>query len=367
MRKVYILVLAAIVGVLVALTYFIFEQLVHVSIDFVWDHVSHTNELRLLIIPVGLALSFAYFAAVHYIDPKSEHTEAEGLGHIPPATLTNYGKVLFIGLLSLLAGASLGPEAILVPACMIVGLLAAQRFMKGDKEAMALLSGAGFIALFAAFFNSFIVGLLSVYLVIRQAKTKLSMPILLIAIVSSAASTLTLWAIRGRGLVDLPPMDWGLSLLGIVALALVGLAGYLSVVFLKFIHDTVGRFHSPFTSKTPWWLNAIYGSLGLSVIYLLAGPLVQFTGNESIQPLIELSPDLSLVTIAFIVIAKIIAIAWSKAMGYRGGLIFPTIFVMTGIILIASSIAPVNYIYGIAIGFVGVFIADRKAQIMFGH
>jgi H+/Cl- antiporter ClcA len=366
MKKAYLLLLTVVVSVAVALTYHIFETAIHVSIDYVWYHLFNTNQQRLLIIPIGLIISLLYFYTVHHIDPLSERHEEQGMGNIPPPSIRNYLRILFIGFLSLLASASLGPEAILVPACMLIGAYAAAKLLSGDKQASGLLIAASFIALFAAFFNSFIVGLASLLLIMKQAKITFSLRIALMAVIASASSVLMLRAIGGRGLINLSP-EYELSLFAFIGLIAAGLAGYLSVVLIRALHDSMQRFHTPFNGHFTWWQNALIASLGLSAIYLLGGPLVQFTGNEAIQPLIQAVPGMSLVAILGIVLAKIIAIAWSKAMGYRGGLIFPSIFFLTGVILIIDAFIPLDLTYGIIAGFVGVFIADRKAKIMFAH
>ncbi|MEJ0073381.1 MAG: hypothetical protein WDN27_04875 [Candidatus Saccharibacteria bacterium] len=165
MRALKILVAAAFVGAGVAITYYYFEYAVRHSISYVWQDVFDTDHRRFLVLPLCLVLTLAYFGLQHALDPKSEKHESHGLGDAPPPTAVNFIKVLGIGFLSLLAGASLGPEAILVPACILLGQYIGKQALGNSKPAIQLLGAAGFIALLAAFFNSFFVGLLSVLLI----------------------------------------------------------------------------------------------------------------------------------------------------------------------------------------------------------
>ncbi len=53
---------------------------------------------------------------------------------VPKATISSYVKVLGIGFMSLVAGASPGPEAVLVPACVLIGSILA-----ADSKAKAFI------------------------------------------------------------------------------------------------------------------------------------------------------------------------------------------------------------------------------------
>ncbi len=121
MKALKLLLAIILVGFGVALTYHIFENAVHNFIDFVWYDTFNTDQNRLIIIPLVLTFSFMFFGLQHWLDVKAENTEDHGLGSMPGPTVTNFLKVLMIGFFSLVAGATLGPEAILVPSCMIFG------------------------------------------------------------------------------------------------------------------------------------------------------------------------------------------------------------------------------------------------------
>lgn len=364
MKRFYLILATIIVGVGVALTYFVFEAAVRVAIDIIWKDIFNTDTQRLLVVPLCLALSLIYFGVQHYLDPKKEHVKQHGLTDAVDPTVKNYLKILAIGFLSLLAGASLGPEAILVPSCMIVGAYAGVKLFASDKQSVKVLSAAGLIALFAAFFNSFIVGLLSLYLVLKESKTKLSLPLLIVAIVASASSVATLALVEGHGLIEFQAIEWNISLMAALSIILLFFMGIGATFLIKLFHNGVEFLYLPYLKSHPWWMNAAVAAAGLSIIYIVGGPLIEFTGNESIQPLIVESSALGIVGLLLIIVTKIGAIAWSKAIGYRGGLIFPSLFVISGMVLLVDQFIVTNYIFAFVAALVGMLIADRKAKIL---
>src|SRR5690606_31307674 len=99
-----------------------------------------------------------------------EKQTTKGLGSEPKPTFSNLAKVLGIGFLSLFAGASLGPEAVLVPASTITGAMVGLTFISNNKASVKTLGIAGFSALFAAFFSSMFAGLLGLLLALKESK-----------------------------------------------------------------------------------------------------------------------------------------------------------------------------------------------------
>lgn len=354
-----------VVPIVVALIYFLFEGVVRVSIDTVWNGPLNSDEHPWLVLPLAIVLSLVYFAALHLLDGKHENEEEEGLGHMPSPTLANLAKVLFIGFWSLLAGAALGPEAILVPATMIIGTYAAKRLKakRGDGLSQLLVASA-IIALFTAFFHSYIIGFLAVFLVMKQTGAKLSVPLIVVSALSAIIAALTLEVLPSHHFLALPDYTWHFSLISLIGVALLVLVGFIATYGMYFANKWFDTLH-----KLPvmqHWVNkGLIAGVGLGLLYLLGGPLVQFTGNEAIAPLFEQASTLGFWGLLWIVIIKIAAISWSKANGYRGGVIFPTILVASGLTAIAMLYIPeLNPIYGLIAALVGAFIANNKTRIL---
>lgn len=354
---------AVLVPAIVALIYYVFEGAVRLGIHYMWEEWFPTDEYRLLIYPIILVLSLIYFACLHYLDPRHEDDDEEGLGHMPKPTLINAGKTLFIGFFSLVAGASLGPEAILVPATMIIGTIFSRRLVKkGTGEWGKLLGGSAIIALFTAFFHSFFIGLLTILLVMKQTGAKLSVPLVTLSVVSAGVAYGILHALPSHQFIVLPEGSWQISPAVVVAIALLGAAGYFSTYALSFTHTIFEKIHA--LPPMQWWVSrAILASTVLATIYLFGGPLVQFTGNEAITPLF--AAGLGLSGLLWLILIKIIAISWSKASGFRGGVIFPVIFIAAGFTAIAQLYVPEFHpVYGLTAVLIGAFIANQKTRIL---
>jgi H+/Cl- antiporter ClcA len=350
----------------VALTYHIFENAVHSSITRIWYTWLNTNSHRLLIIPTAIVLGLLYFGLQHILDAKAEKHQAEGLGEgTPKLSVANYAKVLFLGFFSLIAGASLGPEAILVPACMILGGYVGLKLFKGNKEVVQLLTAAGLIALFAAFFDSFIVGMLAIFLVTSRAKIKPNLLIVIVAILVSVSTLITLKLVSGKAYVKLPPYSWHINIETILLMVVVLVIGYGSIILMSSFKTLAGHVALSIKAKD-WWIKAFVAAIGISILYLLGGHLVEFTGNLSIAPMFQQASSLGVIGLLWILLIKVAAIAWSKTLGYRGGLIFPSIFVASIIVAIAQQyVHSFNLIYGILAILAGMIIANRKYKVLF--
>jgi H+/Cl- antiporter ClcA len=314
-----------------------------------------------------MGLTLVFFALQHYLDPKSENHEAHGLGGgVIDARFKNLILILLIGFFSLVAGASLGPEAVLVPASMVVGAFVATKLFKANSQAAKALAAAGIIALFACFFHSFIIGFLTVFLVTKQAKTKLNTHLAIIAIIASAVAYFTIITIDPTSqYFSWPDYNWNTQIVDIlIALALVAV-GFASTLALKALHDLFEKIRTH-EKLSAWWLQALIAGGGLSALYLLGGPLVQFTGNHSIAPMLSQAATLGMLGLIWIYIIKLIAISWSKVMGYRGGLVFPMIFVASILAALATQFyADTNFMLALISAMVGILAAERKAKILF--
>lgn len=358
------LVAIVIISIGVALTYTIFEEGVYRTIELIWHEWFDTDEQRLLIIPLIFILTAIYFWLQHILDAREEAQESHGLGSMPAPTLKNYGKILLIGFFSLIAGASLGPEAILVPACMLLGAYTGRHIFAKKKRETSLLAGIGIIALFTAFFHSILIGILTVLLVKKQLNAKLTPRLIIAASLTAFLTYITLDAVGSDGSFSLPSYSWDISISTLLWSLLLVVGGYIIVQFLALLHDQFRQIYNR-TRLHNWQLHAGIAATGLTVLYLLGGPLVQFTGNHSILPMSEQASVLGTLGLIWVLILKTAAIAWSKAMGYRGGMIFPTIFLAaTLVVIVQLQVADFNAIYGLIAVMIGAFVANQKSNIL---
>lgn len=365
MQKVKFIIATAIVGATTACIYHLFERSVDLGIEKIWIGVFNTNDNRLNAFVLTVALGIIYFVLQHLLDPKIENKKEEALGLVPKATVKNLVTILILGFLSLFAGASLGPEAILIPASLVGGGIIGKYIFKSDQKIVKLLGSAGLVALFTAFFHSIIFGILSIYILVRKVKIKFNMWLLMIATVASASCLGVLKLIESDPYLKLPHHSWHFSLKMLPALIILFVCGYLIVYLMSNINSAFLQIKSKYIHKK-WILGAILAPIILGAIYFIGGSLIEFTGNKSIKPMFEQAQELGLVGLLFIVITKIFSITWCKALGYRGGLIFATTFAASTIVAIVNLYIETNLLIGLVIVLVGVLIADRKYKYILG-
>lgn len=356
-----------VIGALVALTYFVFEAILQKAIHLVWYDWLDTDERRLLLVPLTVLITIAYFAMQHRFDRASEAKETHGLSMLDSKQLTvkRFGGILAIGFFSLFAGASLGPEAVLVPACLLLGGIVAKNMGGDDPTLHKASSATAFAALFTAFFHSFLIGVLSTLIVIKVAKVKSSLRLWVITAIASLAAYATLFALNPAPFLRTPHSELRITASHIPLLIFVFAGSWASVFALRGANALVAYLRSR-QKRLPWIGQAIVASFGLSIIYLIGGPLIQFTGNEAIMPMFEQSASLGYVGLALLVVSKLLAIAWSKTMGYRGGLVFPIIFVISVLVAMMMLINPtLSFSLGLAVGIAGSLMAEARAKVLF--
>lgn len=345
---------ALLTGVAVALVYAAFTFATHTAIELLWFRFFDGSN-ALVLLALTLLVSLLFFAAIRRgsVIPRQSHDN-------PEPTFGNLGKVLGSGFLSLLSGASLGPEAILIPASSITGGLVSRRLRIQKTEVFAIV---GFSALFVAFFHSFIFMLLGLALARKRFNEKFTKWILIMAAVGSLATYMVLRLLHEPAYIAFPPTVLRVSFVAVLALAALFAAGYAANIGLRYLTKRFDRFY--LQARPNWWQHAFIAAVVLSTLYIGGGEWVRFTGNDSILPLFNNAPHLGLGLLLWIMGIKIVAIAWSRSSSYRGGLIFPMVFVASTMVAIAQRYAPgFGYGFELAVVLLGMFTADRKTKLL---
>ncbi len=357
MKKLYLLLLAAIIGVADALILKGFEFIVTDGSLYLWNDIFKTDVYRWGVIPLAIALSVVFGFVLRgtkqnrLVKPKLNSVEEESSPE--PPTLKSLGTILIVGIVSLLAGASLGPEASLVALCGGLGTWVALRINADEAAPLLMLASIG--GLLVAFINSFFLVLMP--LLMLWKKKQLKVPTVLPVVLASLTSFLTLWLIDPNantfGQLTWPrfPIDeFALALA--LGFATAGL-GWLLKKFITRIHKQAQKINK----KLPWWVVAgLFGSV-IGVLYFIGGPTIQFSGSAGSQMLLSQQSTYTLTILVVIFATKLLATGWSLATGYRGGLVFPSIFIGITIAMIAEQLTGISNA-GVLIGSVaGVFAA----------
>ena len=249
------------------------------------------------------------------------HTGLE-LDESAPATFRTVLVILVIGLTGLLAGASLGPEMPLFAGSAALGLWAAARTRTETTKLLALSSVS---ALLVAFFASLVPVLIPAALIFRQQRenfVRAMVPVLLASLTAFATLNL-LREDHGFGTV---PSGGSVDARDYLIAFGLGIASVLIAAVLKELVKLLGRLTLELDRRWPWLAGALLFGAVIGILYFVGGETVQFSGNEGTILLLQRADDYTTLAVVGIIGVKLLVTAWSLTTGYRGGLIFPSVF-----------------------------------------
>lgn len=333
-------VLASIfIGAVVSFLYLVFEWVVNNGTNWLWNDLVVSDTYRWRVIPLAIIMSIILSAVVLFFKKnrlqKTSTNLLDELNDIKPTKISDILVILVIGALSLIAGASLGPEASLVAACLGVTAWLSGK-MKILKEPTAFVFGIASIgALLAAFFNSLLPVVIPI-LILKQ-KGKLDLNGLLISVFAGVSAWGIVRVIKNEAYIELPVS----GTFSITNTALAFLLGFVSILLAIIIKWLIHLLHKPVSQtikKIHWLISAGLIGLLLGVLYFIGGQTVQFSGSEGLVLLEENILTYSALALLGLVVVKIFATVWSTITGYRGGLVFPSIFMGISLSLAFSTI-----------------------------
>jgi H+/Cl- antiporter ClcA len=367
------LVLLALVSLVIGaadgLVFLGFEWVVNHGDDWVWNDLAGSDTSRWRVIPLAIVLSVAFSFVVRavgesrWVEPHLDPLDAaEEMGDDAPAPkLGALGAILLIGASSLVAGASLGPEAPLVGFCAGLGGWVAARAAPGPAGRLLMLASVG--ALLVAFFGS-LVSMAIPLAILYQRTKRLPLPAILAVVLAGLAAWGMLWLIRGEphGFGSVPSAtvhlrDYAAALvLGVLAVGI----GWLLHGLVRRLAVLTGRVDR----ATAWWVAAAVFGAVVGVLYLVGGETVQFSGSNGSKLLIGRADEYGGAALLGIALVKLLVTAWSLAAGYRGGLVFPSVFVGVAVSLCVAAIDPSLGGPGIMIGAIVGLLVEMTAPIL---
>lgn len=320
-----LLAVCAVLGVIVALVFVGFEELLHEGQHYLWvtligDRSSNLSIIGLTTVGgllVGLALRFlpghggAHPADDHNILATGEDARASWLAGI-----------FTVGLLGLCFGASLGPEGAVLPVAAGIAVLIS-RWLRVPGPMGQLVKAAGLGALLASMLGSPLAGLVPLMEMIPTAALSSMAMLVLPSLTAGATAVLTL-QVLDREPQGLLPLDYtqfrAMHLLWAVLIGI--LAGAVGLAVDRAVH-LMRQITSKVDARSVILTTTIGGVL-LGILYAIGGENVRFSG---IPELLQLAADTDTARTALAAIAiKVLATALCLAVGYRGGKIFPVAF-----------------------------------------
>jgi H+/Cl- antiporter ClcA len=330
-----LVLLGAAIGIPAAVVAALFLALVHDLEHWLWDvlpsHLGHEQPPWYLVLGLPVAGALVVLFARRVLPGDGGHTPLDGLGSGEPTPVGQAPGIALAAFGSLSFGAVLGPEAPVIALGSATGVAAA-RIARLQGRSAAIVSSAGsFSAISALFGGPLVAGML-----LMEGSLGLgaaALPVLLPGLVAAATGYLVFVGFGNWGglhqaglLVPDLPVYHGTHLLDL----LVGLAvGPTTVLLLLVVRSLARRVHVDGHARLGLPVVLLGGALAVGLLAELADLLgassqdVLFSGQASV-PVVIASDSTKIV--AILIVAKALAYAISLGCGFRGGPIFPAIF-----------------------------------------
>lgn len=252
---------------------------------------------------------------------------------LPLKALPGVALVIFF---ALAGGVSLGPESpiIAINTALAVALLA--RFVPGlPQQLVATMAASATIG--AMFGTPVAAALLLTGLLAAQGQgslwDKLFLPV---AAAGAGAATMIFLGVAPLSL-HLPqydnPSPLDLVTGSLVALFAAGVA-IIAVLIFPATHRLFHRLRHPLIYVT-------LGGLTLGVLGAIGGPITLFKGVTEMGELVESIDSLTVVALLVIIGIKVLALVVSASSGFRGGRIFPAVFLGVAIGILGHLVIPI--------------------------
>ena len=331
--------LAALVGIPAAFAAALFLAAVHYVEDWLWvdlpDALGESSPPWYLVIGLPVVGAAIVLVARLWLPGDGGHEPLEGLA-VTPTPIAHAPGIVLAALATLSFGAVLGPEA---PVVALGGAIAIAltSFVRLGRHQQALLSLAGSFAALSALFGGPLVG--GVFLLESAVGLGAqAIPVLVPGFVAAAIGYLIFIGFGDWGGLDTPglvvpalPLYDGTYLVDLALAVGVGIVAALVIVPLKRMAaglEAVGK------ARLGMPALLLAGGLAIGLLAFAAELLgadsqdVLFSGQAAIPALLA---ETSTFVVLVLLVAKAIAYAVSLASGFRGGPIFPAIFIGIGV------------------------------------
>lgn len=333
------ILLSAAVGIPAALVAALFLAAVHYLEHWLWvdlpDALGEPSPPWYLIVGLPLVGAAIVLVARLWLPGNGGHEPLEGLSMSPPP-LSHAPGITLAALASLSFGAVLGPEAPVIALGGAIAVLLTSTVKLGEHQRMLVTLAGSFAAISALFGGPIVGGVLIMESAIGLGAQ--AIPALLPGFVAAAVGYLVFIGFGGWGGLDAPglvvpalPLYDGVAVGDLLVAVAVGIVTTVVIVPLKRSARalcTLGK------ARLGMGMLLLAGGLAVGLVALGAEALgadsqdVLFSGQASIPALLA---ETSTWVVLALLVAKAIAYVISLASGFRGGPIFPAIFIGIGI------------------------------------
>jgi len=362
-----LLALVVVLGLICALVTFAFIALVHQGTALLWEQAGQALGIdprlfTVLVCAIGgllvglLVKLFGDHNAI-FADLMLE------FGKTGRFDYRNAPGIVITAFVSLISGASLGPEAPLADACGSIGTLMGDR-LKLDEQETRTMGYSGVSGMLAAFITQPVGGAL-LGLESAQGGTSGKQTyfwVLFPSLLASAVSTVVFVLLSGsffETLYVFPAYSPRLvDLVYAVPLGLIG--GAVGLLFMLSLRR-LQRLFQPM--KTHVVLRGLVGGLGMGLIGALL-PLTLFSGEAETAELITHAAEIGILMLIVLGLAKLLATSLLLATGWKGGYIFPIMFASVALGLAVNLLFPgIPVAVAVAATMAGATVATLKAPL----
>jgi H+/Cl- antiporter ClcA len=350
--------LGALIGIPAALVAAGFLALVHELEDVLWhdlpDQLGYSSPRWYLVLGLPMLGACLVVAARSLLPGDGGHSPLEGLSAKP--TPFAWGPGVALAALGTLAfGSVLGAEAPLIALGSVVGTAASSLVKLGPRENAVLATAGSFSAISALFGGPLVAGMLLVEAGVGMGAALI--PSLLPGLVAAACGYLIFVGLGDWGGLDttalavpgLPEYN-GTSIGDLLVGLAVGIAAAVLIVAVRRLAAGVDRLRGRRLGMPALLIAA---GLAVGVLAELADVLgansqdVLFSGQASVPALVaEGSTKIVLV----LLVAKALGYAISLGSGFRGGPVFPAVFLGVALATLAVNLFDVSATLAVAVG-----------------
>jgi H+/Cl- antiporter ClcA len=181
---------------------------------------------------------------------------------------------------------------------------------------------------------------------------------LYLPVAAAAAGSLTMHLLGSPpiafSLPDIGPLTFFDLGAGVVIAAASAVLGVATAATLPYVHRAFHALRHPLVFTTLG--GAVLGLLGV-----LGGPITLFKGLDQTGELLEHPDSYAASTLALIVVVKLLALLVAASAGFRGGRVFPIVFIGTAIGVFAHTVAPdVPLALAVACGAMGMVLVGVR-------
>ncbi|WP_254705470.1 ion channel protein [Streptomyces vilmorinianum] len=353
---------ALVIGVGASLLYIGISEAADQLKDVVWDTLPDAlgiggySSLWMIAVltTTGVAVGLVVWKVPGHAGPDPATTGLEG----PPLAPAVVPGLLLASTLALAGGVSLGPENPIIAANIALA------YGLGSKVAPAAPGALWVVLASSATIGALFGTPVAAALVISEALThrpsgrgslwdRLFAPLVAAGAGAMTASLLTDFTFN-LSLPQVTDPGWGDLLAAMAVATAAALFGLLSCYGFPYLHTAFKRLRHPM-------LMLPLGGLILGLLGALGGPLTLFKGLDQIKELTSNLGGWSSGEMAKMAVVKLVALLIAASCGFRGGRIFPAVFIGVAFGLFAQALVPeIPPAVAVASGVLGVLLATTR-------